>query len=180
MLEIIAHNPVYAYFFIFFARVTDVSLDVFRLLLLTRGYSIVAAAIGFFEVSIFVLAIGTVIAGGFTDYLRVIAYAGGFATGNLVGARIEEKMAIGYVAIHVFPSRQCCEGLTDMLRERNYGVTRILGEGKSGPRDMLVVTVKRKDLPVILKLLEQAAPEAFFNVSDIRSIHGGIFPRRRP
>lgn len=180
MLEIIITNPFYAYLFIFIARVVDVSLDVFRLLMLTRGYSLPAAVIGFFEVCIFVLALGTVISGGLTDPLKIAAYAGGFATGNIVGSFIEDKMAFGYVVIHVFPERLCCSELITRLRERNYGVTRIAGEGRSGPRDMLVVTAKRKDLPYIIKLMDQIAPETFFSISDIRSIHGGTFPRRRP
>ena len=91
MLETLISNPVYGYFFIFFARVADVSLDVFRLLMLTRGYALPAAAIGFIEVAIFVVALGSVLYGGLTDPLKVIAYAGGFATGNLVGVYIEEN-----------------------------------------------------------------------------------------
>ena len=180
MLEILTANPVYGYLFIFFARVIDMSLDVFRLLLLTRGYALRAAVIGFFEVSVFVLALGTVISGGLTDPLKIIAYAAGFATGNLAGAFIEEKMAFGYVVFQVFPAKHCCDELLDRLRENNFGVTRITGEGRSGPRDVLLVTAKRKDQPELMKILNEVEPEVFFNISDIRSIHGGIFPRRRP
>ena len=39
MLEHLISNPVYGYFYLF-ARVADVSLDVFRLLMLTRGYAL--------------------------------------------------------------------------------------------------------------------------------------------
>ncbi len=180
MLDIINSNLVFGYFFIFLARVADVSLDVFRLLMLTRGYALAAAVIGFFEVCIFVLALGLVIAGGLDDPLKVIAYAGGFATGNLVGSYIEGKMAFGYVVMHVFPANHSCNELITCLRDCNYGVTKVTGEGRSGPRSMLMLTVKRKDLPNIIKIMDQAAPETLFNTSDIRSIHGGIFPRRRP
>lgn len=179
-MDILIANPVYAYIFIFVARVADVSLGVFRLLMLTRGYAVQAAAVGFFEVAIFVVALGTVISGGFTDIVRVIAYAGGFATGNLVGMKIEEKMALGYVVIQMFPAPHCGEKLTAMLRENNFGVTAITGEGKWGPREILVVTAKRKDAPQIINLMNQIDEDTFFNMSDIRSIHGGIFPRRRP
>ena len=180
MLETLISSPVYGYFFIFFARVADVSLDVFRLLMLTRGYALPAAAIGFIEVSIFVVALGTVLYGGLTDPLKVIAYAGGFSTGNLVGIFIEEKMALGYVVVHVFPVKPRCEELAAILRERNFGVTKIPGEGRSGPRDVLIVTTRRRYLGELVKILDQEVPETFFSVSDIRSIHGGIFPRRRP
>ncbi|ATW26043.1 DUF2179 domain-containing protein [Candidatus Formimonas warabiya] len=178
-MEIISSHPLFAYLFIYFARVIDVSLDVFRVLLLTRGYSIPAAAIGFVEVSVFVLALGTVFAGGHLDLFKVVAYAGGFATGNLLGIRIEQKMAIGYTVVQIFPEKENCTKLRNLLREHNYGVTCIPGEGKWGPREILVVTIKRKDLPDIIKIMDQVAPETFFNTSDIRSIHGGIFPHPR-
>lgn len=180
MLEFISSNPFYGYLFIFLARVTDVSLQVFRLLLLTRGYALLASVTGFFEVAIFVMALGVVFAGGFDDPLKVIAYAGGFASGTLIGSIIEERMALGYVVIQVFPAKACCGELITTLRESNYGVTRVAGEGKYGPRDVLMVTAKRKDLRNLLKIMDRVAPEAFFNISDIRSIHGGVFPRGRP
>ncbi len=179
MLEIIAGNPIYSYIFIFLARVADVSLDVFRLLMLTRGYAIPAAMIGFIEVSIFIMALGTVMAGGINDLGKVAAYAGGFATGNLVGLYIEEKMALGYVVVHVFPTQPCCSRLLPLLRENNYGVTNITGEGKTGPRDILIITVKRKNLPHVLELIDKVEPDTFFNIADVRSIRGGIFPRSR-
>lgn len=180
MLQSVAANPVFGYIFIFIARVVDMSLDVFRLLMLTRGYALPAAVLGFFEVAVFVLALGTVLYGGLNDPIKVVAYAGGFATGNLIGALIEEKMAFGYVVVQVFPARSICNELIIQLREKNYGVTRIAGEGRFGPRDILVVTTKRKNLPYIIKTIDQVAPETFFSISDIRSIHGGVFPRRRP
>jgi uncharacterized protein YebE (UPF0316 family) len=180
MFDIILANPVYGYFFIFSARVIDVSLSVFRLLMLTRGYAVIAAAIGFFEVSIFVLALGTVITGGLNDPVRLIVYAAGFATGNLIGSIIEDKMAFGFVAIQMFPHVSQCDKLITSLRNSNYGVTRICGEGASGPREILVVCAKRKNRGNILSIMNDVAPETFFNISDIRSIHGGIFPSSRP
>jgi uncharacterized protein YebE (UPF0316 family) len=180
VFEAISNNLILGYFFIFFARVADVSLDVFRLLLLTRGYALQAALIGFVEVCIFVIALGAVLSGGPMDILKIITYAGGFATGNLVGAYLEDKMAVGYTAIHIYCCRQICESITTHLRNKNFGVTRLTGEGRSGPRDILIITAKRKDLPFILGLLEEVAPDTFYNVSDIRSLKGGIFPHRRP
>lgn len=180
MLETLVAYPVCGYLFIFFARVIDMSLDVFRLLSLTRGYAMRAAVIGFVEVTVFVLALGAVFSGGLTDPVKIIAYAGGFATGNLVGSYIEEKMAMGYIVTQVFPAKYCCDELINRLRNKNFGVTMITGEGKTGPRDILLVTSKRKDQPELLKIFNEVAPEMFFNISDIRSIHGGIFPRHRP
>jgi len=121
-----------------------------------------------------------VIAGGLSDPVKIVAYAAGFATGNMIGSLIEERMAFGFVTIQMFPNYSRCTDLMARLRESNYGVTRIAGEGISGPRDMLVVFAKRKNLGNILQIMNDVAPDTFFNISDIRTIHGGIFPHRRP
>lgn len=173
-------NPVSGYIIIFAARVVDVSLDVLRLLMLTRGYYLTAAIFGFFEVAVFVMVLGAVISGGIMDPIKIFAYAGGFATGNIVGAIIEEKTAFGYVVVQVFPIKTCSGEMAARLRKENYGVTKIAGEGRSGMRDVLLVTTKRKNLPEIFRTINEVEPDTFFNVSDIRSIHGGVFPRRRP
>ena len=49
----------------------------------------------------------------------------------------------------------------------------------SGDSEILVATIKRKDLKDIIKIMNQVSPDIFFNISDIRTIHGGIFPRKR-
>ncbi|MDY0135145.1 MAG: DUF5698 domain-containing protein, partial [Atribacterota bacterium] len=51
-------------FFIFFARMADVSMGTFRILLLVRGMKLRAALIGFCEVSIYIIALSVVLGGG--------------------------------------------------------------------------------------------------------------------
>ncbi|HZK18359.1 MAG TPA: DUF5698 domain-containing protein [Clostridia bacterium] len=168
-----------AYLFIFFARVIDMSLDVVRILLLMRGRPLLAAVIGFVEVSIFVVAISEVISGGINDPIKVFAYAGGFATGNYIGSIIEEKMALGYISLQVFPDCSLARKLADLFRSEGFGVTSIMGEGRSGPRPVMFVTIERKDLANALDILDAINPEAFYSVSDARIIRGGVFPPKR-
>ncbi len=49
MLESIITNPLFGCLFVFLARVTDMSLDVLRLLMLTRGYALTAAVVDFLK-----------------------------------------------------------------------------------------------------------------------------------
>ena len=178
MLDLFMHYPLLGYLFIFSARTVDVSLGVFRILLLTRGYSLPAAAIGFFEVSIFLLALGTVFSGGTTDFWKIGAYASGFAAGNLLGVKIENFMAVGYVALQIFPTQENSSTLKEELRKCGYGVTTVKGQGQTGPREILMVSLNRKDLPHALALLDQIAPDTFYNASDVRTIRGGVFPEK--
>jgi uncharacterized protein YebE (UPF0316 family) len=81
---------------IFFLRVLDMTLDTLRVLFVMRGKKRIAWILGFFQSAIFVLAIGKVLT-QLNNPLNIIGYAAGFATGNVVGMLIEERIAIGHV-----------------------------------------------------------------------------------
>ena len=80
---------------IFLARVLDVSFGTIRIIFISRGQKLLAPLIGFFEILIWLVAIGKVMQNLGNVYCH-IAYAGGFAAGNFTGMWIEEKLAMGY------------------------------------------------------------------------------------
>ena len=75
------------YFLIFAARVIDVSFATIRILLVVRGQRLQAAALGFFEVIVYILALNSVVQ-HLNNPLNLLAYALGFATGNYVGSYV--------------------------------------------------------------------------------------------
>lgn len=165
-----------AYFFIFFARVADMSLDVLRLLMLMRGRKVVASLIGFVEVSIFIVALGQALSGGMDDPYKIIAYAGGFATGNFLGSLIEEWLAVGHLSMQVYPAPEKVEELCTRFRDQGFGVTTVCGCGRSGERTILFVLLKRSNLKIATRILDEVQPGIFFNISDARAVRGGVFP----
>ena len=85
---------------IFGLRIVDVSMSTVRIVLSVRGHKKIVPLIGFFEVMIWVLAVGNAIR--FLDSpWHLLGYGAGFATGNMVGLWIEEQLAIGYATIRV-------------------------------------------------------------------------------
>ncbi len=166
---------IFSYLFIFFARVTDVSLSTLRILMIMRGRSLVAAVIGFFEVSIYILALGQVI-GNLNNPLKVVAYALGFATGNLIGSRLEERLALGVATAQVI-SLEKSEVMAQMLREQGFGVTVLEGCGKHGTHHILHILLKRKDLPCFMDTVRAVDNQAFVSVMDTRKIFGGYFAK---
>ncbi|MDA8096497.1 MAG: DUF5698 domain-containing protein [Clostridia bacterium] len=167
------------YLVIFVARVGDMSLDVLRVLLLTRGRRLWAALVGFVEVCIFIVILNYVLQDGLTDPGKILAYAAGFATGNYIGSLIEERLAMGFISLQVFPPLDLVPELTVMLRHAGFGVTVVTGEGRDGPRKVLFILIKRKDLHRACNILNKCDPGIFFNITDARSIHGGVFPSKR-
>mgnify|MGYP000873817575 CR=1 FL=1 len=158
--------------FIFFARIIDVSLATFRVLMLMRGERVRAAFTGFFEVSIYILALGRVVQ-HLNEPWKIIAYALGFSCGTIAGGWLEERLAVGYNLVQVIPKTHSGK-LISLLRENNFGVTVLEGQGRSGPRYILNITTRRKEIPRLLALLEETDPRAFVTIFDARRTQGGF------
>ena len=75
---------------IFCLRIVDVSLGTVRLIMVTRGIRKWAVLIGFFEVTIWVVAISQVMS-NLNNVWNVLAYSGGFASGTFVGMYLESR-----------------------------------------------------------------------------------------
>ena len=163
------------YLLIFLAKISDVSLATVRMIMVVKGKRIHAAIIGFFEVSIWVLAVGTVLS-NLSDPVNVIMYASGFAAGNYVGIMIEEKMALGSLMVQVITYKKAMD-LVERLREEGYGVTVVEGHGRSGIIHLLNVIIERKQLGRLNQLVDEHDEKAFITVMDTRSIKGGFFSR---
>ncbi len=101
---------------IFFARICDVSLGTIRVIFISKGFKYIAPVIGFFEVIIWLLAIGQVM-NNLTNVASYIAYGGGFACGTLIGMIVEEKLSIGTVTVRVI-TRKDATDLVAYLRLR--------------------------------------------------------------
>jgi len=164
-----------SYLFIFVARVADVSLSTIRILMLMRGKAVLAAVIGFFEVTIFIIALNQVV-GNLDDPFRLLAYSLGFATGNLVGSRLEERLALGFATVQVISVGKSAE-LLARIREQGFGVTALEGCGREGTHQILHILLKRRDLPCFLGLVHQVDDQAFVSIMDTRKIFGGYFSK---
>ncbi|NLW56864.1 MAG: DUF2179 domain-containing protein [Firmicutes bacterium] len=157
--------------FIFFARIFDVSFSTVRVLMLTKGKRLLAAMLGFFEVSIYITALSQVVQ-ELNSPIKVLIYALGFSSGTLVGGFIEEKIALGYAMVQLIPKKHASQ-LIMALRAENFGVTVVEGKGRTGTRLILNIMLRRKDLPRFINVINQVDPESFFTIFDARSTKGG-------
>jgi len=161
---------------ILLARVMDVTLGTLRIIFVARGLKVLAPILGFFEVVIWLLAIGQVMQ-NLTNVIHYLAYGLGFALGNYVGIRIEEKLAMGLIIVRVITRRDAGE-LIAYLRGADYGVTVVDAEGSSGPVHILFMLLKRSDLAKVVEAINRYNPRAFYSVEDVRQVREGIFPTR--
>ena len=162
---------------IFCARICDVSLGTIRVIFITKGVRYLAPLIGFFEVIIWLLAIGQVM-NNLTNVASYIAYGGGFAMGTFIGMRIEEKISLGLTSIRIITIEEPSQ-LVNYLRSQNYGVTTVDGEGSTGQVKMVFSIIRRQDLPDVVEVIKKLHPGAFYSIEDVKSVSEGVFPGER-
>ena len=166
---------------IFSARAFDVSLGTLRIIFIAQGYTKWAPLVGFFETLIWLLIVNEALV-HVSNPLCAVAYAGGFATGNAVGLKLEGRLAMGRRLIRVIlpngyePGEDRGPDVVAELRAGGFGVTVVHGEGLKGPVRILFTVVKRADVPRAMALVEKSHPHAFLSVEDVRHASGPSFP----
>jgi uncharacterized protein YebE (UPF0316 family) len=162
---------------IFVARVIDVSLGTVRVIFVSRGLKYLAPVVGFFEIIIWLLAIGQIM-NNLSNPACYIAYAGGFAMGNFVGICIAEKLSLGLVMIRVVTKKDAAP-LVEFLKAENYGVTSVDGHGTSGQVKVVFTIVPRREVRSVVELIKKFNPKAFYSIGEVGLAESGVFPVRR-
>jgi len=162
------------YILIFIARVADVTLSTIRTLMVVQGRKTQAAFIGFFEVIIYVVALGKVV-DSLNNPFNLLAYGLGFACGNYVGIMVENKIALGNLGAQIILKTADNDDFISLLRENGFGVTVMKGQGKEGTREVLSVALNRKDLSKLQNIVYEYESTAFISVNSITPVSGGYF-----
>ncbi len=165
-------SDTFAYFalplMIFLARISDVTLGTLRIIFVSRGNKTIAPILGFFEVLIWVIAISNIIQ-HLDNVYCYLAWAGGFATGNFIGMRIEERLAIGVNLVRIITKKEANQ-LIGELHSSGYGATVVDARGKDGEVHVIYTVVKRKEIQKLIDLIKTYNPNAFYVVEDVRSV----------
>jgi len=180
MLESVITPGIFAFVvvpvLIFLARVCDMSLDTIRVIFMSKGIRYLPAIIGFFEVIIWLVAIGQVM-NNLTNAVCYIAYGAGFATGTIVGMAIEERLSLGLTSVRIIIREDPAE-LIQFLRSHNYGVTSVDAEGGKGKVKMVFTIIKRQDLKHVVGIIKDFNPNAFYSIEEVKSVAEGVFPAK--
>jgi uncharacterized protein YebE (UPF0316 family) len=125
MLE---HHIIITGLFIFFARICDVSIGTIRTILTVQGRSIIAFILALFEITIWVLVASTVFKQLEDQPIFILFYAFGYATGNVVGIKVEKRLAFGIIVLKLL-TRTAGTQIADYLREKGQPVTVFVVKG---------------------------------------------------
>ena len=158
---------------IFGFRVLNIALDTLRVLFTLRGRKTLSWVFGFIVSLMYVLLLTSVLA-NLNSPLFILAYAAGFATGGVVGMWIEERLAIGFTNIQIVSPRLGVV-MAQKLRESGFAVTEIPARGKDGMVSMLSLSVRRKQVVDVEKIVNEYDDGAFVTLEDVRPVRRGFF-----
>ncbi|MBN2500433.1 MAG: hypothetical protein JXB38_06655 [Anaerolineales bacterium] len=158
---------------IFLLRVINMAIATMRMMLTMRGAKKVTWFLGVFESLIFVVTLTYVVA-DLGNWLSIAAYALGFATGNSIGAWLEEKLAVGHINLRIISSHKGQE-IVEHLRDEGFAVTEIPALGKDGTVTLLNTSVLRKRVDAVRALVEEIDSDAFMTAENMNPIRRGFW-----
>jgi uncharacterized protein YebE (UPF0316 family) len=159
---------------VFRAELCVVTISTIRLISVARGRKFLAPFLGFFEITIWLFAIGQIMKN--LNHLGCyIGFAAGFTLGNFLGVWIETKLALGNLVVRIVTHRDARE-LIDRLRESQFGLTLIDAAGATGPVTIILTIIQRRQLGQVVSLIHAFDPRTFYSVEDVQAAESGIFP----
>jgi uncharacterized protein YebE (UPF0316 family) len=158
---------------IFILRVGNTMLDTIRLLFMLRDKRFLTWVLGFFQTIIYVIVIGSVLS-NLNNLQNIVGYSAGFATGNILGMMVEERLALGHIKMSIISSTSGA-AIAERLRIDGFAVTEIPARGRDGTVSVLQCDVIRKHLDKVEKLVLATDPEAFITCEDVRPVRAGFW-----
>jgi uncharacterized protein YebE (UPF0316 family) len=158
---------------IFLLRCTDITFYTIRILMVMRGQKLLAWFLGFCQSIVFITALQRVVSGAHTTWY-LGAYAAGFATGQVVGMSVEERLGMGFLHMRIV-SVCLGEEIAHQLRLAGFGVTEIFAKGRDGAVELLHCNILRREKERAEAIIAAIDPNAFITAENVRQLQSGFF-----
>jgi len=174
-------------------RASDVTLNVFKTVAIVQGRPVAAPLLQGAESGMWLAAAGIVFAD--MTPARAVGFVIGVMLGTVIGMHVVTRLRLGMVTVRIYRaapatsagSRDRRQALgppevdadptatatLDMalsvareLHHAGYPATTFEGWGHDGPVEMTLVTVKRREAPIVMELARRVAPTAFISVDN--------------
>jgi uncharacterized protein YebE (UPF0316 family) len=162
--------------FIALLQVTYVSLLTIRFILMVKGFRYVAALISAVEIGIYVIGFKIVL-DHLNEPINLVVYCLSYALGILIGTKIEERLALGYVTMQAITKHEN-GNVAHQLRSKGYGVTAWLGEGMEGQRWIISIVIHRRKQHQLYHDILGIDPHAFVISYEPNLFHGGFLVKK--
>lgn len=163
---------------IFVAELAVVTCGTMRVIFTARGMRYLAPLLGFFEITLWLFAIGQIMQ-NLTSFRCHMAFAAGFTCGNFLGIFLEKQLALGSLVIRIITPKDA-RPLLAGLKAAHFGLTTIDAEGANGPVKIIFTVIQRRQQRQVIQLIQRFDSQAFYSVEEVRSAQAGVFPESRP
>ena len=168
-----AYSPWVLPILIFALRVVGIGIDTLRVLFMIRGQKLLVWLLGFVETALWVVIISQVLS-NLSNPWNMLAYAAGFATGNVVGMMVESRMALGHVELRAVSTARG-KAVAEAVRGLGHAVTEYPARGRDGTVEIIHCSVMRRDLSSLYEEICATDPQVFITVAEIRPLHRGFW-----
>lgn len=163
---------------IFFINFCYVTLNTIRFMLTMKGSRVIAPLLSMVEISIYVVGLSLVL-NQIDNPLNLFVYALGYACGIIVGIKIEDYLALGYIMVTaIVPLNEENQKLPEILRGEGYGVTQTIALGREGERLVLEILSARKSERSLYKAIKEFNDKAFIISYEPKYISGGFWTKK--
>lgn len=160
---------------IFCVRIFDVSLGTMRTIITVKGKTKLASLIGFIEVFIWFVIVREALNTDSSSIFVALSYAGGYASGTLVGGLLSERFINGNLTVQVILSNNDDEVVTS-IRKAGYAVTVLDVRGQEDtPKYMLFMEIKKKKSNELKRLIKELDEKAFVIINETKMVENGYF-----
>lgn len=164
-------DPAYIPLAIFILRTINLTLSTIRMLVVLRGRKLSAWILAVLQSVLYIVSVAGVMS-DLQNPITILAYAGGFATGNVVGMWLENRLAPGHSLLRI-TSSTFGPAIREAIHDQGYGVTEIPGTGMEGTVSLLYSFIPRKRVASLQSIVLGVDPEAFLSVVHVRQLRGG-------
>ena len=161
---------------VFSVRILDVSLGTMRTIVTVKGKTKTASLIGFIEVLIWFLIVREALNTDIESIWIAISYAGGYATGTLLGGILSNKLIKGNFGVQVILYKND-NAIVDTIRKEGYAVSVIdvKGQEKDKEKYMLFIEIDKRRFEHLRNLIKELDEKAFIVVNETRMVQNGYF-----
>jgi len=158
---------------IFLARIVDVSISTFRMLLMVKKKSFITPILAFCEVFVWFMAARKALNTDVNSILIPICYSLGYATGTYIGGFLSRRFIKNINSIEVTTKRNN-KKLINTLRNKGFALSIIsLKNAYEEPKDLIILDVKSKNTNETVKLIKEIDEKAFVVVRDTKVVYNG-------
>ncbi len=160
---------------IFFARIIDVSLGSIRTILMVKGKSKSASIIAFLEVFIWFIIAKEALNTPYNSLLIPIFYAGGYATGTLIGVYLSKNFVNEVIGLQVITKYNNKEMLKK-IRDNGYGVSvvNLKNAYAKEKKEMLIMAINKKSLKKLVEIIKEFDHDAFIIINETKNVENGL------